>query len=151
MKKSPCLTAFLLAALSTIAPTVMIAQNPPAKTHQPGFWQPAVRLAIDKPITIQIINKTDVSIDYNLTTNQVASPVNIEPGKSSTIKDFLLPVYLLINPSVGMAEKGTFVLRYETSVNEKSNQLIVNVTKIAGDAAGNNTLNISETGAVYLY
>ena len=156
MNKVFCVAAIVLGTLPAIAPTqsiaqTIIAQDPPAKTYQPGFWQPAARVAVNRPILIEVKNNTDELIDYNLTTNQVASPVKIEPGKSSSIKDFQLPAYLLINFSSATVDPSQFVLKYEVTVDEKTNTLTVKVNKAGGDAPGNRTLNISETGAIYLY
>jgi hypothetical protein len=156
MKKTICLATVLMGTFLAIAPTqtiaqTMIAQDPPAKTYQPGFWQPTARVVVNRPIVIEVKNNTDELIDYNLTTNQVASPVKIEPGKSSSIKDFQLPAYLLINFSSATVDSSQFVLKYEVSVDEKTNTLTVKVNKAGGEVPGNRTLNISETGAIYLY
>lgn len=151
MKKTLWFAALLAGMIPAIAPVLVIAQNPPAKTYQPGFWQPTARVAINRPIVVEVKNNTDELIDYNLTTNQVAAPVKIEPGQSSVLRDFPLPAYLLINFSSSTVDSSQFVLKYEVTVDEKNNKVLVKVNKTGREAQGNNTLNISETGAIFIY
>lgn len=150
-KKTILLSIAFLGSTLAIAPAQVMAQDPPAKTYQPGFWQPTARVAINRPIVVEVKNNTDQLIDSNLTTNQVAAPVKIEPGQSSLLRDFPLPAYLLINFSSATVGSSSFVLKYEVTVDEKNNKVLVKVNKAGGDAAGNSTLNISETGAIFIY
>jgi hypothetical protein len=151
MKPLSIVTALLLGAGTVGLPMMAIAQDPPASTYQPGFWQPAARIQINRPITVEIANKTDIAIDFNLTTNQVAPQVQIASGKSEIIKDFALPVYLLINPDP-LKDSTQFVLKYDLEVNEKNNTLVVNVRKMDTDGnPGSRALNIDNTGAIYIY
>jgi hypothetical protein len=127
-----------------------IAQTPPANTYQPGFWQPAARLDVSRPITIKLINETDVTLNYDLTTNIDSAPENLEPGKEATFKGFVLPAYLLINPATSLSDPSEFNLHYKVVVNS-DNAVIVKIHKVGTEKPRNTTLNIHETGAIYIY
>jgi hypothetical protein len=151
MKNLPIAIALLLGMGTMGLPLTAIAKDPPATTYQPGFWQPTARVKVDRPIAVEIANKTDIAIDFNLTTNQVAPQVQIASGKSETIKDFALPMYLLINPDP-LQDSTKFVLKYDVQVNEEANKVTVNVRKIDTEGnPGSRALNIDQAGAIYIY
>jgi hypothetical protein len=106
------------------------------------FWIPAARLATDKPQRIEVKNKTGVILDYLITTHTDFR--TLAPGKSITLTNFTTPVFLNINP-----QESNYLVAYKVSVNAKTNTLIVNVTLT--NSLDNRTLNLDETGAVYLY
>lgn len=127
-----------------------ITENPPAKTYQPGFWQPAARLDINRPMAIKLINETDGTLNYDLTTNIDTSPAKLEPGKEAILQGFLLPAYLLINPATSLSDPSEFNLNYEVVVGS-DNVAIVKIHKVGPQKPRNTTLNIHETGAIYIY
>ncbi|NJK47787.1 hypothetical protein HC931_06050 [Candidatus Gracilibacteria bacterium] len=55
--------AIFLAILSLIIPTLLTAQNPPASTYQPGFWQPKARVDLNRPIAMMITFHSFISQD----------------------------------------------------------------------------------------
>lgn len=113
---------------------------------QPGsdepFWVPVARLSTEAPQRIQIQNKTGIPLEYLLTTH--TNFRTLAAGKSVTLSNFPTPIFLNIN-----AQESNYLVAYKVNVNTKANTLIVTVTLTAG--ADNRTLNLDETGAVYLY
>lgn len=150
--KNLSVSLVLLLGIGTAGlPLMAIAKDPPATTYQPGFWQPAARVKVDRPIAVEIVNKTDIAIDFNSTTDQASPQVQIEPGQSETVKDFALPMYLLINPAPS-SDSPDFVLKYDVEVDEATNRAIVSVRKLDSEGnPGSRALNIHETGAIYIY
>ncbi len=112
------------------------------KAADSPFWIPAARLATDKPQRIEVNNKTGVILDYLITTHTDFR--TLAPGKSVTLTNFTPPVFLNINP-----QESNYLVAYKVSVNVKTNTLVVNVTLT--NNPDNRTLNLDETGAVYLY
>ena len=115
-----------------------------------SFWQPAARLDVNRPMAIKLINETDVTLNYDLTTNIESSPEKLEPGKEATLKGFPLPAYLLINPASSLSDPSDFNLNYEVVVGS-DNMAIVKIHKVGPQSPRNTTLNLHETGAIYIY
>ncbi len=113
-----------------------------AKETDSPFWTPAARLATDKPQRIEVNNKTGVILEYLITTHTDFR--TLAPGKSVTLSNFTTPVFVNINP-----QESNYLVAYKVSVKAKTNTLVVNVTRTNGP--DNRTLNLDETGAVYLY
>jgi hypothetical protein len=113
-----------------------------AVTADAPFWVPAARLATDKPQRIEVNNKTGVTLEYLITTHTDFR--TLAPGKSVTLTNFTTPVFVNINP-----QESNYLVAYKVSVNTKTNTLVVNVTLT--NNLDNRTLNLDETGAVYLY
>jgi hypothetical protein len=146
-----------LALVSAIAPVTLAAsKTDPAKTAEDArnaaasldkpsdapFWVPAARLATDKPQRIEVNNNTGVTLEYLITTHTDFR--TLAPGKSVTLTNFSTPMFLNINP-----QESNYLVAYKVSVNAKTNTLIVNITLTRNP--DNRTLNLDETGAVYLY
>jgi hypothetical protein len=112
------------------------------KAADSPFWVPAARLATDKPQRIEVNNKTGVTLEYLITTHTDFR--TLAPGKSVTLTNFTTPVFVNINP-----QESNYLVAYKVSVNAKTNTLVVNVTLT--NNPDNRTLNLDETGAVYLY
>jgi hypothetical protein len=128
---------------------VGVGQNPPATTYRPGFWQPVARVNIRRPIEIKLINQTDIPLEYDLTTNQDIAPKPISPGDTAIIKEFPIPAYILINPKAGTPDTPTFNLKF--AVSAINNVVTVGIQKVGEEIPGNTTLNLHETGALYIY
>ena len=75
-------------------------QNPPAKTYQPGFWQPIARADATKPIKIKLQNLTNITIDYDITESKT-SPVSILPSRVVTLENIQpsSSMYIAIYPN----------------------------------------------------
>ncbi|WP_041933147.1 hypothetical protein [Gloeothece verrucosa] len=144
----------LLATISLTLALKNVAQNPPAKTYQPGFWQPVARVEVKRPLAIQLVNETDIPLEYDFTTSYDVPPQPIQPKQTVTLEEqFRLPAYLLINPSSqsSTASGGTpFNLKFNVDVN-KDNVVTVKIVKVDSNTPGNTTFNIHETGAIYVY
>lgn len=117
----------------------------PENSEKPAdapFWVPAARLMTDKPQRIEVNNKTGITLDYLITTHTDFR--TLKPGKSVTLTNFSTPVFVNINP-----QESNYLVAYTVSVTAKTNTLVVNVT--LANKLDNRTLNLDETGAVYLY
>lgn len=135
--------------LGSIGPVAQAKPTPtvngPQKQPSPDdslFWVPVARLNPDQPQRITINNKTGVSLDY-LVTDQTNFRI-LEPGKSTTLSNLATPLFLNINP-----QESNYRVKYTVAVEAKTNTLNVNVILTNGE--DNRTLNVNETGAVYLY
>jgi hypothetical protein len=106
------------------------------------FWVPVARLSTDKPQRIMVHNKTGVLLEYLITTHTDFRV--LEPGKSATLSNIETPLFLNIN-----TQESNYRVKYTAAVDKKSNTLNVTVTLTNGE--DNRTLNVNETGAVYLY
>jgi hypothetical protein len=106
------------------------------------FWVPVARLSTDKPQRITINNKTGVLLEYLITTHTDFRV--LEPGKSATLSNIETPLFLNIN-----TQDSNYRVKYTAAVDKKTNTL--NVTVALTNGEDNHTLNVNETGAVYLY
>lgn len=106
------------------------------------FWVPVARLRTDKPQRITVQNKTNIPLEYLITTHTDFRV--LEPGKSATLSNIETPLFLNINP-----QDSNNRVMYAAVVDKKTNTLNVTVTLTNGDE--HRTLNVNETGAVYLY
>ncbi|MGH2415561.1 MAG: hypothetical protein ACRDEA_18100 [Microcystaceae cyanobacterium] len=143
----------LLSTLSTFSLTIaapLVAQDVPAQTYQPGFWQPIARVNLKRPVTIKLINETDVPIEYGLSNNSELPPTSISPGDNAVMAGFPIPAYVLINFVSSASDQSDYNLKFDVVV-DQDNVVIVKVQKINGDIPGNTTLNLHETGAIYIY
>lgn len=145
-------TRSTLAALLTttgVLNTIVLpshAQPAPSVSDNPSnpseFWVPAARLDPSKPQRITIVNKTDIILEYLITTH--TNFRTLDAGKSATLSDINTPLFLNIN-----SQESNYSVKYSVSVDKKTNTLIVMVTRTDGEDS--RALNINETGAVYLY
>lgn len=144
MNKFSILVASLLTAALCLSTNPKInAQNPPAKTYQPGDWQPKARFANPQEgVKVIIVNKTLFPLQYGLSTGDALS-AEIPVGGRATLTTNVLPEYILIYPKQSNIE-----LRY--SVSTKGNVATVDVQQ-TNDISGDSTLNLHESGAIYVY
>ena len=133
--------------LISLAPT--LAQNPPAETYQPGFWQPVGRVNLQRPITVKLVNKTGLNIDYSITENRM-EPSVIQPRDTATLTNMEIPLYIVIYPDSSNPNTSRISLKYDVTVDE-NNVVTVEVKNIGRDTSGNRTFNIQKTGAIYVY
>jgi hypothetical protein len=151
MKTTSLVKALLLTALSLTFPNLALTQNPPARTYQPGPWQPVARVDTSRPIQILIFNHTDILLDYDLTSNINPSPRRLMPGETATLKGFTIPAYILVNRSISASGSVPINLKYEVRVDE-NNVVKLTVTKVSDDAEpGYSTFNLNKEGAIYIY
>lgn len=130
-----------LGAMLGIFVPVGVAQDPPAQTFQPGPWQPVARIDPTQPVQVQIINQSGSVLVYGLTDpNAVEQEVPATQIAQTQIGTY--PSFLTINTIERSA------LRYDLRVTD--NQIQVQVQRI-NDVVGDRTLNIDDTGAIYIY
>ncbi|WP_254174683.1 hypothetical protein [Planktothrix pseudagardhii] len=135
----------LILSLSSVqaqdAVDIPVIQGTPAQTYTPGAWQPVARVNPNQPVTVTITNETGYNLETGLTTGQTNT--QIPPGGSYTINNVPKNSNIVIN-SIARAA----VLDYRIDVQDN----VVNVTvKTAAGVAGDNAINIQDTGAIYIY
>lgn len=126
--------------------------NPPASTYQPGPWQPVARVDVNRPVEIQIINQTQIPLEYDLTANITPSAQQIMVGETTTLNNVSMPIYLLIYRSskASPAVPGSLNLKYDVSVND-NNTVTITVTQVDENTPGYSTFNLNKQGAIYIY
>ncbi len=127
----------------------IITQNPPAQTHQPGFWQPVARIDINRPITINLINKTGLIIDYTITDIKM-EPVSINPDQTIILNNVKPSLYILVYPDSNNPDSSRIELKYEVQVTQE-NIVEVRIKTTEDSNNSNRTLNLQDTGGIYLY
>lgn len=129
-----------LAWVPTTTPSAL-AQDPPAETYQPGPWQPIARIDSTRPVQIQIVNRVGALLEYGLTDPDTIEQI-LPTGQTAQTVIVSLPAFLTINTLERSA------LKYFLTV--QGNQVTVQVERI-NDVVGDRTLNIADTGAIYIY
>jgi hypothetical protein len=140
LKKSTWLA--IPAALVVMMP--VLAATPPAKTYQPGFWQPAARVNPNAPISVVIVNQSRIKIEYDFSGNST-SIATLQPGQSATYApgSTQLPAYLAVNSTNDTR------LKYLISV--EGNVATIKLREIGAKEEGETSLTIDTTGAIYFY
>ena len=149
MIKKILLATTLIGNLNLIFLYPTFAQNPPAETYQPGFWQPVARIDLQRSVTVKLNNKTDFALNYTITENKM-EPLVIEAEKTATLTDIEIPLYIVIYPSSFITDSSRINLRYDVTADE-DNVVTVDIKYIGQDTSGNRTFNIQKTGAIYVY
>ncbi|PZV16642.1 MAG: hypothetical protein DCF22_05080 [Leptolyngbya sp.] len=106
-------------------------------------WQPVARIDPAKPYQVKIINKTGIGLEYSSTTNEFP-PRKLAASGTSTLNQVPTPIYLLISPL-----DGRFYLNY--TVSARNNVVIITVTQSPESSLGKTTVNIQETGGIFVY
>lgn len=115
----------------------------PGYTMTTSPWQPVARINPAKPFQVQILNKTGIELEYSSTTNEFP-PRRLVSNANATVNQLPVPVYLLISPI-----NPRFNLKY--SVSTRNNLVVVTVTQLPESSPGNTTVNIQETGSIFVY
>jgi len=122
------------------------AQTPPATTYQPGYWQPLARVNPNSPITVVLVNQTQIPLKYNFLDEQ--GEKNLPVGASAQLKNVSLPDNIAIyDPSTQTTAGKSEGLKYQPSVTNN----VVTVTILPVANSGFHVLEISRTGAIYRY
>ena len=134
----------VLALLSTTMLPMMVIPGDSVSAQPTGdAWQPLARINPKQPYTIRINNRTGVTVEYASTTNEF-SPRRVASGATATLTRLPLPIYLLMSPATA-----TSSLKLTVSANQ--NTVTVNVEELPEGAAGNTTVNIQQTGGIFVY
>jgi len=151
----------LLPLIVSVLPIAQAQELPTLEPNEqtrpaPGStdWAPVDRVNPKQAVAIQVVNQTDLAIEYALTTNE-ASPRFLEPGEQGQIGKAPIPTYMLINPARSQAAR----FKFDIAVDDQ-NQVTVTVRRLdqlppgtspADVATGATTFNIQGTGAIYVY
>ncbi len=133
----------LISAMSVSVPVFAQDKNPPAKTYQPGFFQPIARIDPHKPVTVQIDNQSGQVLHYGLTISKEFQEILAHSKAEPT--ELALPANLLIYPS--SADRVS--LKFTVLV--KENLITIKVTEQSQDQEGDSALNIKQDGAIYVF
>lgn len=147
--KSLVVSLLLTSATITILPPSAIAQNPPAETFQPGFWQPVARANVDKPVTVKLINESGLILDYAITSAEM-TPGVIKVGETTTLEDMGGDTYIVVYPDSKNVDSSRINLFFTVDVTEE-NLVNVKITRVEQGEKSHRAFNIQETGAIFLY
>jgi hypothetical protein len=133
-----------------------VSQTPPANTYQEGFWQPIARIEDPQfPITVKLVNKTGLTLDYGLTTDSpMEVPQRLEAGETEDL--------VLSNPeahiSIGYVpsddRNAEVNFEYNITINSSESVTFEMVRTDKPDRVGDGigtVINIQSTGAIYIY
>ncbi|WP_107667569.1 hypothetical protein [Cyanothece sp. BG0011] len=143
------ISLILLLTLGVFNVSVTQAQDPPAETYQPGYWQPVARFDTKRIVEVNIINETDIPIEFDLTDIEAMNPQALQPEETGNLKGFGSSANIVIYPLVNDATD--FNLRYKVNVDEDNNIVNVSVVKDKPSFLGHRSINLQKTGAIYLY
>ncbi|MGK7929959.1 MAG: hypothetical protein AB4041_00805 [Microcystaceae cyanobacterium] len=130
--------------------SIVVAQDPPAQTYQPGFWQPVARVNLNFPITLNLINKTGLEIDYAIT-NIDPDPIPIAINETETLQQVKPELYIVVYPTSNNPNSSQIALNYTVEVTEE-NVINVQIMKLDDEeGAGDRSINLQKTGAIYIY
>ena len=142
--------ASLLTIFSCILPIQSLAQNPPAETYQPGYWQPVARFNTKKLVEVKLINQTEIPLEYDLTDLESINPQDLNPGKTGTLQNFGDSGYIVIYPKISIDPNSPISLKFKVEVKE-DNTVIVTIEKATSDFLGHRAINLQKNGGIYLY
>jgi serine/threonine protein kinase len=124
-------------------------KNPPAQTYQPGFWQPAARINPKHPFKIKLVNQTNTAIEYALTTNEFA-PRQLRAKESAVLTYIPLDGYLLIN-SIQSSPNAEVPTSLQFEVTVSGNVATVSIRQERSDRPADSTINVHQSGAIYIF
>ena len=142
------LSLIILLTLGVSPISVVQAQVPSAETYQPGYWQPVARFDTKRIVEVNIINNTDIPIEYDLTDLEAMNPQKLEPQQTGNLKGFGSSANIVIYPLVN--DTSEFNLRYTVAMDEDNNIVNVSVIKDKPSFLGHRSVNLQQTGAVYV-
>jgi hypothetical protein len=127
---------------NSFAASVPVKNASSAESYQRGAFQPVARVNPKLPIRVQLVNRTPEPVDYIVVT--YTNSRRLAPGQTTQLGNFPLPAYFNINPN-----RDRTAIRYSVSINERNNTAIVEI--LPAGSGGDHSLNINETGAIYIY
>ncbi|YAI81446.1 MAG: hypothetical protein ACQJCO_06385 [cyanobacterium endosymbiont of Rhopalodia sterrenbergii] len=145
----------LLAMLTIILPRQILAQDLPAETYQPGYWQPVDRFDVKRSVEVLLINKTGIPIEYDLTDLKSTNPQVLKAGEMGTLKNFGDSAYIVVYPTISVDPNNPLTLRFNVKV-EEDNKIIVLIekdfiSKKDPNFLGHRAINLQKNGGIYLY
>ncbi|MGP0128971.1 MAG: hypothetical protein ACTMUB_06820 [cyanobacterium endosymbiont of Rhopalodia musculus] len=147
--------AALLAIFTITLPRQILAQNLPAETYQPGYWQPVDRFDVQRSVEVLLINKTEIPLEYDITDLKSTNPQALKAGEMGTLKNFGDSAYIVVYPIISVDPNNPLTLRFNVKV-EEDNQIIVIIekgiiSKKNPDFLGHRAINLQKNGGIYLY
>lgn len=141
---------FVIGVFLAIGITPVLAQNtpqnPPARTYQPGYWQPIARVNPKSSVAVVLVNQTKSPLKYNFLDGRADSDLSV--GANTQLKNISLPVNIAVyDPSQEAATQEASGLRYETSVTNN----VLTITVMPAQTTGYHVINIARNGAIYKY
>ncbi|MGQ9871549.1 hypothetical protein [Leptodesmis sp.] len=125
-----------------ILPTIQVHAQSVANS-QAYPWQPIARINPQKPYQVHLVNQTGIELEYSSTTNEFP-PRRLASGNRTALTQLPLPIYLLISPV-----DSRFNLKY--SVSAANNVVTIKISQLPENRPGSTTVNIQETGGIYVY
>lgn len=146
--------ATLLAIFTITLPRQILAQDLPAETYQPGYWQPVDRFDVKRSVEVLLINKTEIPLEYDITELKSTNPQALKAGERGTLKNFGNSAYILVYPTISVDPNNPLTLKFNVKV-EEDNKIIVIIRNdiISKDnpILGHRAINLQENGGIYLY
>lgn len=146
----------ILLAIFTITPSHQIlAQNLPAETYQPGYWQPVDRFDVKCSVEVKLVNNTDIPLEYDLTNLESINPQALNAGETETLNNVGDSAHIIVYPTISIEPNSSLPLRFNVKV-EKDNKIIVTIKrgKISKDDPnflGHRAIDLQKNGGIYLY
>lgn len=158
----------LAIGLLTFVPTTFFAtpspaQTPPATTYQPGFWQPSGRFNPKQPVKINLVNKTGLVLDYDITNLDSFSPDMIPSGDTRRLENFGEDAYIMVYPSAANSPDPDqpYLLKFSVEVDAKTQMIpadniaTITITKATSNIDerfyGHRAINLQKNGGIYFY
>lgn len=141
--RTPIAMAALLVMVCLPVATQFRADAVPTGAIAAAPWQPVARINPQKGYKVQIVNQTGIPLEYASTTNEFA-PRRLKPGTTGTLMQLPLPIYLLISPV-----DPRFNLKFDVAASQ--NVVTVTVRQLPELQPGSSTVNIQQTGGIFVY
>lgn len=142
----------LLSSLFIATPfSRVLAQDPPATTYQSGFWQPVADFDTTKKVTVKLVNKTKIPLEYGVAGKEEEPSEKIEAGQTGTLENVDNSSNIAVYPGITIDPDRPIFLKFEVKVDPKTNTINVNVMKAEQGFIGHRSINLQKTGKVYLY
>jgi hypothetical protein len=138
----------ILSAIAFIYPTKVLSQPSSDGGPRPGFWQPEVKVDLNRDITLTLMNQTGLNLGYGDSEKGLSS---LSPGqtahiiirKGNTMGDIAnIPINV---------QRGTNALTYQYDIDKETNEVIVRINIGGGSAPLDRAVYIDEKGRVYSF
>jgi hypothetical protein len=104
-----------------------------------------------KKATIQLVNQTKIPLEYGVAGKEEEPSVKIEAGKTGTVENVDNSANIAVYPGISLDPDKPFLLKFEVKADPKTNTINVNIVKAKRGFMGHRSINLQETGKVYLY
>jgi hypothetical protein len=126
-------------ALAQTEDTKVENLSPKVYSEDSVRWEPLGRVDPAKPVSVELINRTNEPLEYLITTH--TNFRILEPGARITLRNFELPTFINVNATRSVGVK--------YGLTAKRNRVVLELKIAPGQ--GDTTLNIDDKGAIYLY